>query len=263
MHLRTEFRIWLRAAVSRVKHTTFVSHIRPSVRQLRQDLRGYGGAFGQLRSASMVPPDATFDEGYAFAEAEIGISQKREEIQWLFELVREARPRVVLEIGLNLGGTFFLWSRAAAPDAHLLAIDTRPSGPLGVWAPFTLVRRGFAVRSQRVDLLMGSDSHAESTRRRVAELLDGRLIEFLFIDGDHCHDGVCQDFDMYSSLVAPGGLIAFHDISRNPAEWTTGVAQFWQEFTAEHETQERVADGEPGFGIGVYRVPDSSEPMRG
>jgi len=80
----------------------------------------------------MVAQNATFDEAYAFAEAEIGIVQKREEIQWLFELVRAARPHVVLEIGLDLGGTFFLWSRAATPDAHLLAIDTRPLGRLGV-----------------------------------------------------------------------------------------------------------------------------------
>jgi predicted O-methyltransferase YrrM len=205
----------------------------------------------------MVAQNASFDEAYAFAQAEIGIVQKREEIQWLFELVRAARPRIVLEIGLDLGGTFFLWSRAAAPDAHLLAIDARPPGLLGVWSAFPLVRRGFAVGSQRVSLLMGRDSHSESTFRRVATLLGGRSVEFLFIDGDHSRDGVWQDFNMYSALVAPGGLIAFHDISPNPAEWTHGVARFWQEFTAEHETKERVVSGEPGFGIGVYWVPGS------
>jgi predicted O-methyltransferase YrrM len=166
----------------------------------------------------MVAQNATFDEAYAFAEVEIGIVQKREEIQWLFELVRAARPRIVLEIGLDLGGTFFLWSRAAAPDAHLLAIDTTPPGRLGVWSAFPLVRRGFAVGSQRVSLLMGRDSHSQTTFRRVARLLGGRSIDFLFIDGDHSRDGVRQDFDMYSPLVAPGGLVAFHDISPNPAE---------------------------------------------
>jgi hypothetical protein len=33
------------------------------------------------------------------------------------------------------------------------------------------------------------------------------------------------------------------------------VARFWQEFTAQHETDERVLGDEPGFGIGIYRVP--------
>ena len=60
---------------------------------------------------------------------------------------------------------------------------------------------------------------------------------------------------MYSPLLAPGGLVAFHDISPNSAEWTKGVASFWREFSAQHETQERVVEGDVGFGIGVYRVP--------
>ena len=252
---RKEFRTFLQDVVGYLKRSAFAARIRPSVRRLRQAPRLYAAALAQLRRVRMVAQNATFDEAYAFAEAEIGIVQKREEIQWLFELVRAARPRIVLEIGLDLGGTFFLWSRAAAPDAHLFAIDTRPPGRLGVWSAFPLVRRGFAVGAQRVSLLMGRDSHSETTFRRVAALLAGRPVEFLFIDGDHSRDGVWQDFHMYSALVAPGGLIAFHDISPNPTEWTQGVARFWQEFTAEHETKECVVNGEPGFGIGVYRVP--------
>jgi predicted O-methyltransferase YrrM len=222
----------------------------------------YGAALRHLRRVRRVSQNPTFAEAYAFADAEIGMFQKREEIQWLFELVRAARPRVVLEIGLDFGGTFFLWSRAAAPDAQLLAIDTRPVGRFEAWSPFSLVRRGFAVGSQRVTLIMDSDSHSESTLRRVMALLDGRSVDLLFIDGDHSHDGVWQDFNMYSPLVAPGGLIAFHDISPNPAEWTKGVARFWREFTAKHETEERVVNDEPGFGIGLYRVPESRRPMR-
>jgi predicted O-methyltransferase YrrM len=214
----------------------------------------YAAALMQLRRVRRVAPDVTFEQAYAFADAEIGTLQKREEIQWLFELVRAARPRVVLEIGLHFGGTFFLWSRAAAPDAHLLAIDTRPVGRFGDWSPFSIVRKGFAVGSQRIALLMGSDSHADSTWRRVAALLDGRTIDFLFIDGDHSCEGVWQDFKMYSSLVAPGGLIAFHDVSQSPGEETKGVAKFWREFTDEYETEECVVSGDLGYGIGLYRA---------
>jgi predicted O-methyltransferase YrrM len=215
----------------------------------------YAEAFSQLRRVRAIAGNASFDHAYAFAHAEFQVGQKREEIQWLFDLVHAAQPRVVLEIGLDLGGTLFLWSRAATPNAHLLAIDTRPVGRFGDWSPFSLVRRGFAVGSQRVTLVMNSDSHSQSTLRRVMALLDGRPVDFLFIDGDHSYDGVLQDFNIYSPLVAPGGLVAFHDVSPNSAEWTEGVARFWREFTAKHETQERVVNDEPGFGIGVYRVP--------
>src|SRR5262249_37025427 len=150
------------------------------------------------------------------------------ELRWLFELVRAEKPRVVLEIGLDFGGTFFLWSRAAAPDAHLLAIDTKPVGPLGRWSSFSLVRRAFAIGSQRITLLMDSDSHNETTRQRIAALLEGRMVDFLFIHGDHSCKGAWQDFKMYSPFVVSRGLIAFDDVSQNPTEQTKGVAQFWR-----------------------------------
>ena len=222
---------------------------------IRRVLR-YAAAFKQLCRVRRVAQNLTFDKAYAFAAAEIGIVENREEIRWLFEIVRAERPRVVLEIGLDFGGTFFLWSRAAAADAHLVAIDAKPVGPLGMWSPFSLVRRAFATGSQRVTLLMDSDSHSEATRQRIAALLGGRAVDFLFIHRDHSCEGVWQDFKMYSPFVAPGGLIAFHHISQNSAERTKGAAQFWREFIVEHETEERVVNDEPGFGVGVYRIPE-------
>jgi len=103
---------------------------------------------------------------------------------------------------------------------------------------------------------MESDSRSETTRQRIAALLEGRAVDFLFIRGDNSCEEVWQDFKTYSPFVASGGLIAFHDISQNPAERTKGVAQFWREFTVEHETEECVVNDEPGFGIGVYRMPE-------
>ena len=207
-----------------------------------------------IRAARAVAPDADFDEALAFAR-EIGITQQREEIHWLFELVRAARPRAVLEIGLDEGGTLFLWTRAAALDARLVAIDTRPTGPFGLRSPFPLARRGFAHSQQRVDLVMPADSHDPETRAHVESLLEGRPLDFLFIDGDHSREGVWADFELYSPLVRPGGLIAFHDVSEHTYPAVEGVMQFWREFTREHETEERVLGDAPGYGIGVYRVP--------
>ena len=56
------------------------------------------------------------------------------------------------------------------------------------------VRRAFAVGSQRVTLLMDSDSHSETTRQRIAALLDGRAVDFLFIHRAHSCEGAWQDF---------------------------------------------------------------------
>ena len=237
-----------------IRWRVLIAVLRGKVQGIIRRVLRYGAAFGQLCRVRTIGQNLTFEKAYAFADAEFGIVEKREEICWLFKLVRAERPRVVLEIGLGFGSTLFLWSRAASPDAHLLAIDAKPVGRLGTWSAFSLVRRAFAVGSQRVTLLMDTNSHSKTTRQRIATLLDGRAVDFLFIHGDHSCEGVWQDFKMYSPFVAPGGLIAFHDISQNPTERTKGVAQFWREFAGDHDTDERVVNDEPGFGIGVYRM---------
>lgn len=43
-------------------------------------------------------------------------------------------------------------------------------------------------------------------------------IDFLFIDGDHNYEGVKQDWDLYSKLLLPGSIVAFHDTG-----WAEGV----------------------------------------
>lgn len=37
-------------------------------------------------------------------------------------------------------------------------------------------------------------------------------IDLLFIDGAHEYDAVLQDYEQWSPLVRPGGMIAFHDV---------------------------------------------------
>ncbi|MBI4716279.1 MAG: class I SAM-dependent methyltransferase [Planctomycetes bacterium] len=45
----------------------------------------------------------------------------------------------------------------------------------------------------------------------VAARYTGGPIRVLLIDADHSYDGVRQDFELWSPLVAPGGVIIFHD----------------------------------------------------
>jgi predicted O-methyltransferase YrrM len=177
-------------------------------------------------------------------------TQSTEEILWLLGRVRELRPRVVLEIGTDEGGTLFLWTRVAAPDAVIVAVDMRPLGRIGRLSPYALARRGFARASQRVELLLPRDSHSQDTVDEVRRVVSQASVDFLFIDGDHTYEGVKQDFDLYSPLVRSGGLVAIHDIA-SPA--VPGVARFWSEIAATHDTEEKV---ESELGMGLVHVGD-------
>ena len=77
-------------------------------------------------------------------------------------------------------------------------------------------------------------------------------LDLLFIDGDHTYDGVRRDYEMYSPLVKPGGVIVFHDICTHAAELNCHVDQFWNELKQDRAHLEFVENPAQGmYGIGV------------
>jgi predicted O-methyltransferase YrrM len=111
--------------------------------------------------------------------------------------------------------------------------------------------RSFAEEGQSIRL-MRADSHSPETLNEVRKVLGGRPVDFLFIDGDHTYEGVRKDFEMYSSLVRKGGIIAFHDICPGPAANVGGVPGFWEEISAKQACRSIVKDhNQGGSGIGV------------
>ncbi len=48
--------------------------------------------------------------------------------------------------------------------------------------------------------------------------LQERVLDILFIDGDHSYDGVKADWEAYRSFLKPGSIVIFHDYG-----WAEGV----------------------------------------
>ena len=220
-------------------------------------VRDYLAALGARRRVgrlgAMSDADAlAFARTFCWRGGHIQPGQANEEILWLLERVRAMQPRVVVEIGTDEGGRLFLWTRAAAGDAHLVAIDTRPLGRLGRLSVYAVVRRCFARDGQRVDLLFTRDSHDPRTVEQLTRLLGAAPVDFLFIDGDHSYDGVKQDYELFAPLAREGAIVALHDVGAADAP---GVMQFWSELTETHRSEELVASG---YGIGVVHVGDGA-----
>jgi len=45
----------------------------------------------------------------------------------------------------------------------------------------------------------------------VARAWSGEPADLVFVDGDHSEQGVRTDWELWSPLVAPGGVMLFHD----------------------------------------------------
>ena len=175
-------------------------------------------------------------------------------------MIQTSRPLVVCEIGALCGGSLYLFSQGASADATMISIDTGFTWPKQRAFPL------LAKDSQTVRCLR-ADSHQPSTVNQVQNLLAGRMIDMLFIDGDHSYEGVYSDFNKFSPLVAKKGIIAFYDVvpdfqmrfGRKENADSGGVPIFWNEIKsrfAEKETLESIEDhSQDGFGIGVLIWP--------
>lgn len=184
--------------------------------------------------------------------------QHESELQKLIQRVQSIKPQIIMEIGTNRGGTLVAWG-LSNPTLELLVSLDLPHGKFGGgYAPqraklYKLIETVHPCC--RVELIRG-DSHAASSLEQIKQLLAGRAIDFLFIDGDHTYTGALQDYQMYKSLVRSGGLIAFHDIVVHPNWKDVEVHRVWAEVKREHQQAEELLDThhQTRFGIGVVTV---------
>jgi predicted O-methyltransferase YrrM len=177
--------------------------------------------------------------------------QVDEEILELLEELKKHSPRRLVEIGTAQGGTLFLMLRSLARTSHLVSIDL-PHGPFGGgYAHWKIpLFHSMSWGGPRLTLLRGSSQTTEM-RDRVGATLGGPA-DFVLIDGDHSYAGAKRDFELYRDIVAPGGLVAFHDIVSGKPEKVGGVPALWQELKARYRYKEFVRDWKQGgFGIGL------------
>ena len=133
---------------------------------------------------------------------------------------------IVIEIGSHRGGTACVW--AGVVSDLVLAVDL-PHGVGGGLTDAELADRDALMGSlhPHVQFVLGN-SQEMSTIHAVSRILNGRLADLLFIDGDHRYAAVAADWSNYRGFVRPGGVIAFHDLIDASAEWDLGVSRFFQ-----------------------------------
>ncbi|MFM8858004.1 MAG: O-methyltransferase [Actinomycetota bacterium] len=218
----------------------------------RWDLRAYDPADWQsLRDEPQQLVNWVFD-AHRGALAPL---QSRAELTEFAQLAKSHSPRTVLEIGTARGGTFLVLCRMAAEDARIISIDL-PAGLGGGGYPEWKIPilRSFGKSRQTIDLLR-VDSHLDETLVKVKSILGDEQLDLLFIDADHSYVGALSDFERYSTLVRPGGLICMHDVVPNPHSDVIEVDRVWDEVSqGRNAITIRDPANVPGYGIGVLKV---------
>jgi predicted O-methyltransferase YrrM len=124
-----------------------------------------------------------------------------------------AGKKRVVEIGVWHGVTTKVLRNAMAPDGILLGVDPYPKGRFGFSVQRLIAQRETARLTGTVELQRMTSTEAA----RLYAGRNGPPLDFVFIDGDHSYEGLRGDWEAWSPLVGPHGLIALHD-SRCSAE---------------------------------------------
>ncbi len=114
-----------------------------------------------------------------------------------------ASDRPIVEIGSALGGSaLHLAAATEMSDREIYSID--PDTATRDIMRFAFSKYGFEHRLKQLVM----------TSQEAASRFDcvSNTVGLVFIDGLHTTDGVLFDFDNYSSLIAPGGALLFHDV---------------------------------------------------
>jgi len=125
--------------------------------------------------------------------------------RFLFELAREFKPHISLEIG-TCAGAGAAHIATGYPEGTVITIDIDPKAKKaveGLWIPNVLALVGDSI--EVLDRLKWSPS-----------------IRMLFIDGDHTYRQAHAEYVGFRSSVVPGGLMLFDDILLNHE-----MREFW------------------------------------
>jgi len=126
---------------------------------------------------------------------------------------RLARRSTVVEIGSWKGKSTFCLARGLRDGGIIHAVDPfDASGEPGSVETYERERKQRPLRAQFEENIAQFRNRIEIHQGSSCEFVDSfRVIDFLFVDGNHSIEGVRFDFEHFSPRIPRGGWIAFHD----------------------------------------------------
>ena len=153
------------------------------------------------------------------------------------------KPRFSIELGSAAGGMAYLI--AAVTQTKVIAVDIRHTTHRSVMVP-------------KIEWITGytnSIGVLGMAKKRI-----GGWADFLFIDAEHTKKAAQNDFNIWKTMIRPGGWIAFHDINNASCP---GVREVWDGIVGHKieliQTSAHNHFGYEGYigcgGIGVVTMP--------
>lgn len=185
-----------------------------------------------------------------YPQAPFNAIQREHEFTQLLLLFKHFAPKRIMEVGVGHGGGVWSWIFNSAGPVHVTALSYFTGGldirePMQQWARET---------GSTIAALHGNtqDPAIVEEARKLGPY------DWIHIDADHSYEGVKKDWENYSTMLAPKGIVAFHDIGVKPTNdqerATIGVRDLWDEISPTRNTTQIIQDQHDPlkiWGIGV------------
>ena len=138
----------------------------------------------------------------------------------LVALVTSVKPKVVIEIGCNVGRTAKMILDAVPSIERYVGIDVPQDHRPTLRCQYSEVPSNpghYAAGDERFFLLV-KEGGSQALGPQDLEPCDA-----VFIDGDHSEQAVTLDAYLARKLVRPGGIIVFHDYNNPAVEVTRAI----------------------------------------
>jgi hypothetical protein len=166
-------------------------------------------------------------------------------------LVREIKPKLIVELGTHTGNSYFTFCQAVQENKYsalCYAVDTwQGEAHAGLYDESIF---------QKVDSY-NKENYADfsyllrTTFDAAAKQFSDNSIDLLHIDGLHTYEAVKSDYETWLPKVRNGGIILFHDICCRHDDF--GVWKLWEEIKARNKYTHEFTHS---YGLGVLMKSD-------
>lgn len=203
-----------------------------------------------------------------------GILHQYSEMNQTLDFLNTKNLKGFIEVGSANGASFHCWA-SVIPDGPKVSVDINlgfgmgkvPSPEKDRWAEGLndnewipeLVKLDFPVATEATHetvrnrnnkwrehfsdvRIVEGNCMSPNTVEKVRTILDGTLVDWVFIDAWHNVGGMITDFNNYNQFLTPEGYIGFHDIYQSKS-----TIQFWEIAKSTFDTIESTE----GTGIGI------------
>jgi|GEM_PF-985073 len=174
-------------------------------------------------------------------------------LHFAFDLVAVLKPRVLVELGVDRGESYFTFCQSAAENktgTQCFGVDTwRGDQHAGGYDETTFAQVSTYNR-------VNYDAFSTLIRARFDAALENfepESVDLLHIDGLHTEHAVRHDFDSWLPRVRPGGVILLHDVDVRGRDF--GAWKVW----ATLQEQGRSWTFHDGPGLAVWQKPPRQE----